>query len=95
MEVLHTKEYLEISKAYFEQLPEMNSFNQFEICKELISTIPQEDLNNLFITSMKKRNINNQFFNKVNSEFNQICLSMNFKKQDRDNLINGLKTNTI
>lgn len=95
MQVLHTKEYLEISKAYFEQLPEMNSFNQFEICKELISKIPQEDLNNLFITSMKKRNVNNQFFNKVNSEFNQICLSMNFKKQDRDNLINGLKTNTI
>ncbi|MGF7229960.1 sce7726 family protein [Arachidicoccus sp.] len=95
MEVLHTKEYKEISKAYFGQLPEMNSFNQFEICKNLISKIPQKDLNNLFLTAMKRRNINNLFFNKLNSEFNQICLSLNFKKQERDNLINGLKTNTI
>lgn len=95
MEILHTKEYLEISKAYFGQLPEMNSFNQFDICKELISKIPKKDLNILFLTAMKKRNINNIFFNKVNSEFNQICLSLNLKKQERDNLINGLKTNTI
>lgn len=95
MEVLHTKEYLEISKAYFGQLPEMNSFNQFDICKELISKIPKKDLNILFLTAMKKRNINNLFFNKVNSEFNQICLSLNLKKQERDNLINSLKTNTI
>lgn len=95
MEVLHTKEYLEISKAYFGQLPEMNSFNQFEICRELISKIPQVDLNNLFLSTMKKRNINNQFFNKVNNEFNQICLSLNLKKQEKKNLINVLKINTI
>ncbi len=95
MEVLHTKEYLEISKAFFGQLPEMNSFNQFVICKDLISTIPQNDLNALFLSTMKKRNVNNQFFNKINNEFNQICLSLNLKKQERDNLINSLKTNTI
>jgi len=95
MEVLHTKEYIQISKAHFGLLPEMNSFNQFEICKELISRIPQKDLNNLFLIAMKKRNINNLFFNKVNSEFNQICLSLNLKKQERDKLINSLKTNTI
>ena len=95
MEILHTKEYLEISTKYYGQLPEMNSFNQFEICKELISKIPQNELNNLFLTTMKKRNINNQFFNKVNNEFNQICLSLNLKKQERDNLITSLKINTI
>ena len=95
MDVLHTKEYLEISTKYYGQLPKMNSFNQFEICKELISKIPQNELNSLFLTTMKKRNINNQFFNKVNNEFNQICLSLNLKKRERDNLINSLKTNTI
>ena len=95
MEILHTKEYLEISKAYFGQLPKMNSFNQFEICKELISKIPKEDLNKLFLTSIKKRNMHNQFFNNVNNEFNQICLSLNLKKQERDNLIINLKLNTI
>lgn len=95
MEILHTKEYLEISKAYFGELPKLNAFNQFEICKELISNIPKNDLNKLFLNAMKKRNINNQFFNKVNNEFNQICLSLNLKKQERDNLINSLKINTI
>ncbi|WP_111306724.1 sce7726 family protein [Confluentibacter sediminis] len=95
MEILHTKEYLEISKAYFGGLPKINAFNQFEICKELISNIPKNDLNKLFLNAMKKRNINNQFFNKVNNEFNQICLSLNLKKQERDNLINSLKINTI
>lgn len=95
METLHTKEYLEISKTYFGELPKMNAFNQFATCKELISKIPQTDLNKLFITAMKKRNINNQFFNKVNTEFNQICLSLNLKKQERDNLIKSLKLNTI
>lgn len=95
MEILHTKEYLEITMEYFGQLPQLNSFNQFEICKNLISKIPQEELNNLFLSKMKKRKINNHFFNKVNNEFNQICLSLNLKKEERDNLINSLKTNTI
>ena len=95
MEVLHTKEYLEITEEYYEQLPQMNSFNQFEICKGLISKIPQKELNDLFLSKMKKRKINNHFFNKVNNEFNQICLSLNLKKEERDNLINSLKTNTI
>ena len=95
MEVLHTKEYLEITEEYYEQLPQMNSFNQFEICKGLISKIPQKELNDLFLSKMKKRKINNHFFIKVNNEFNQICLSLNLKKEERDNLINSLKTNTI
>ncbi len=95
MEILHTKEYLEITTEYYGQLPQMNSFNQFEICKGLISKIPQKELNYLFLSKMKKRKINNHFFNKVNNEFNQICLSLNLKKQERDNLINSLKTNTI
>ena len=95
MEILHSREYVKISKNYYGELPEMNSFNQFEICKKLISKIPQNDLNNLFIATMKDRNINNQFFNKVNNEFNQISLSLNLKRQERDKLINILKTNTI
>ena len=95
MEILHTKEYLEITKEHYGKLPQMNSFNQFEICKGLISKIPQKELNFSFLSKMKKRKINNHFFNRVNNEFNQICLSLNLKKQERDNLINSLKTNTI
>ncbi len=95
MEVLHTKEYLGIVKKYYNDIPEMNSFNQFNICKKLIARIPDEELSELFISEMKERKINNLFFNKINSEFNQICLSLNLEKSERDNLIMKLKTNKI
>ena len=95
MEVLHTKEYVEIVKSYYEELPKMNSFNQFEICKELISGIPKIELNNIFIDSMKKRKRNNSFFKDIYQEFNQIFLSLNFEQKDRDKLMNNLKLNTV
>lgn len=95
MEVLHTKEYLQIVKQFYKEVPEMNSFNQFNICKDLISQIPSNSLNELFIAKMKERKINNEFFNKVNREFNQICLSLNLNKTERNNLIHKLKTNKL
>jgi len=95
MEVLHTKEYLDIVKKYYNDIPEMNSFNQFNISKKLIGKIPSSHLNKLFIAKMKERKINNLFFNKVNREFNQICLSLNLNKSERDNLIQTLKTNKV
>lgn len=95
MEVLHSKEYLKITKSYFGELPEINSFNQFEICKNLIGNIPNQTLNMLFLEVMKERNINNLFFNKLNNEFNQICLSLNLKQTERDNLIMKLSRNTV
>jgi hypothetical protein len=95
MEVLHTKEYLQIVKQFYKEVPEMNSFNQFNICKDLISQIPSNNLNELFIEKMKERRINNEFFNKINREFNQICLSLNLNKSERNNLIHKLKTNKL
>jgi len=95
MNTIHSKEYLGISKSYYKQLPEMNSFNQFKICKKLISKIPSKELNKLFIETIKKRNIHNSFFNKINNEFNQICLSLNFNEIERNNLIKKLKSNTV
>lgn len=95
MQVLHTHEYLDISKKYFRTLPAMNAFNQFKICKELISGIPHEELNVLYIQAMKRRKINNSFFNKINSEFNQISLSLNLDRKGRDSLVEILKSNRI
>lgn len=95
MEVLHTKEYLKICEAVYDELPEMNAFNQFEICKNLISRIPSHKLNNFFLDVMKERNINNEFFNIVNNEFNQICLALNLTRTERDKLIEGLRTKIV
>jgi hypothetical protein len=92
MEVLHTKEYRNIIKEYFGFLPEMNDFTQFQVCREMISKIPGHELNALFVQTIKKRNINNLFFNKINSELNQICLSLNLNKKQKEQLIFTLKT---
>lgn len=91
MEVLHSKEYLKIIADNFELPDEINAFNQFEISKKLISTLSTDCLNKIFVETMKKRDINNLFFNKVNCEFNQICLSMNLKKEERDHMISNLR----
>lgn len=84
MEVLHTKEYLKIIADNFELPATMNAFNQFEVARQLLSTLPADRLNKIVIETMKARKVNNQFFNKVNSELNQVCLSMNLKKAERD-----------
>ncbi|WP_432670558.1 sce7726 family protein [Flavobacterium sp. SM2513] len=95
MQVLHTKEYLSITKEYYNELPPMNAFNQFEICKELIANIPIDVLNKMFLKVVKDRGIHNLFFNKINSEFNQISLALNLKQKEKDQLIINLKSNTL
>lgn len=95
MNVLHTKEYLKIAKENFSNLPNMNAFTQFEICKNLLSSLPKEDLNKLLIDCIKQRQINNAFYHKSNYEFNQIFLSLNLNSQQRDNLISNLKKNIV
>lgn len=92
MEVLRTKEYLQICKNYYGELPEnLNAFNQFEICKKLISEIPKKEINSVFIKKMKERSVYNEFFNIINSEFNQICLSLNLNRSERNDFIEKLR----
>lgn len=95
MEILHTKEYLKIVQEYYGNIPNMSVFDQFDVCKELISKIPTKELNSLFLKLMKERKVNNLFFNKINNEFNQICLSLNLSKDQKDNLVYQLKSNII
>lgn len=92
MEVLYTHEYKEIVKQYYGSLPKMTDFTQFEICSRYISQIPIDSLNVLFINTVKKRSVHNLFFNKINSELNQICLSLNLNKSEKEKLINNLNT---
>jgi hypothetical protein len=90
MEVLYTHEYKNIVLSYYGILPEMTDFTQFEICSQYIRRIPLEDLNKLFVKCIKKRMVHNLFFNKRNSEMNQVCLSLNLSKNDRELLITNL-----
>lgn len=96
MEVLHTKEYLQICENYYGGLPEnLNAFNQFDICKKIISEIPKKEINSVFVEKMKERSVYNEFFNIINSEFNQICLSLNLNRSERNGLIEKLRKTII
>ncbi|MDD3123842.1 MAG: sce7726 family protein [Candidatus Izemoplasmatales bacterium] len=74
---IRTSEYKNIVKQYYGELPEMDSFNMFDICKELIRQIPSEKLNHLFIEELKKRKSNTEVIHAFHNELRQLCLAMN------------------
>ena len=75
---IRTNEYKNIVKQYYGELPEMNSFNMFSICTDLIKQIPSDDLNSLFIEQLKKRKSNTGIIQTFYKEIRQIGLAMNF-----------------
>lgn len=92
MSILHTNEYKSIVKEYFSFLPEMTSFSQFKICKELIREIPDNDLNKLFISQIKKRGDNEALSSRYYKEFNQLFLALKMNQVNKKKMINILKT---
>lgn len=92
MSILHTNEYKSIVKEYFSFLPEMTSFSQFKICKELIREIPDNDLNKLFISQIKKRGDNEALSSRYYKEFNQLFLALKMNQVNKKKMINILRT---
>ncbi len=95
MNILHTKEYKQLVKNYFGSLPEMSSFNQYAICLDLLKTIPNHKLNELFISVMKQRRSDYRLKKNNHREFNQIRLSLNLSIEDESLLFQHLKSPII
>lgn len=74
---IRTPEYKSIVKKYYGYLPEMNSFNMFDTCRDLMKQIPNEQLNHLFIEELKKRKSNTEIICTFHNELRQLCLAMN------------------
>lgn len=74
---IRTNEYKSIVKQYYGELPEMNSFNMFNICNKLIKEIPPEQLSDLFIEQLKTRKSNTSFIKMFYKELRQIGLALN------------------
>jgi len=92
MHIFHTSEYKEIVTHHYGQLPEVTSFNQFEVCKDLIAKIPQNELNRLFINKMKSRAGNYGLSARYYKEFNQLSLALHMNMKNRKELFSILKT---
>lgn len=97
MEILHSKEYLDIINDNFGVIDGMNAFNQFNKSKELLRTLSQEKLNDIFIQTLKLRTINNSFL-RINSRLrmlNQLSLALNLKKEETEEIVNNITLKTI
>lgn len=92
MHILHTSEYKAIVKSYYDHLPEMTSFNQFNKCRDLIKKIPSQVLNTYFIEQMKNRDLENVLSSRNYSEFNQLSLALKLSKIERKEMIQKLKS---
>lgn len=92
MSILHTNEYKSIVKQHFGYLPEMTSFSQFKICSELICKIPNNELNKLFISQIKKRGDNEALSTRYYREFNQLFLALKMNRTNKKKMIDILKT---
>jgi len=91
MHIFHTREYKEIVTQHYGRLPEVTSFNQYEVCKDLIAKIPQNELNQLFINKMKSRAGNYGLSARYYKEFNQLSLALRMNLKNRQQLFSILK----
>jgi hypothetical protein len=78
---IRTPEYKSIVKQYYGALPEMNSFNMFDTCRDLMKQIPNEQLNHLFIEELKKRKSNTEIIRTFHNELRHLCLAMNMNAE--------------
>lgn len=102
MNILHKNEYMSIATSYQGEPIDTNDFDRFDVCKEIISTIPFRQLNQLVLSAIKGRKgrvvskrINNFFFTDEYREFNQICLALNLNQRSAESLVNGLEDGVI
>jgi hypothetical protein len=91
MDILHTTEYKKIVKQHFGMLPKITSFNQYDICKELISKISPLELSQYFTELMKNRNSCGSLSTRNYKEFNQLSLALKMTEQKRKDMIKCLK----
>ncbi len=90
MRCVRTDEYKNIILAFFNVLPQVNSFNMFDACEEMMKQIPKAILHQLFIAEMKKRASNTGQLKDFSKELRQLCLSMKIQPKDYSLITNKL-----
>lgn len=90
MKTIRTNEYKYIVENHYGQLPEMNDFNMFNICEELIMKIPNNELNELFLEVIRKRKSNTGKLRTFSHELRQLALAMNFNSDTYNLLLEKL-----
>lgn len=92
MTILHSKEYKSIVKKYYGNIPDMTSFTQYNICRDLMLKIPKHKLNKLFIDEIKERGRNSALSLRYYKEFNQLFLALKMSQETKNKMIYNLKS---
>lgn len=90
MKCLRTSEYKNIVKSYFGILPKVSCFEMFDACQKLLSKIPNETLNTMFLAEIKKRKSATDRLKSFPKEIRQIMLAMNLPQNRQETLITNL-----
>lgn len=78
---IRTSEYKSIVQQFYGKLPEMNSFNMFDVCLQLIKEIPLDALRTLFIDVLKTRKTNTALLKSFEKELRQLALAMQINEK--------------
>jgi hypothetical protein len=95
MRSLRTEEYKHLVSTYFDRLPDVSSFDMFDVCMELIKKIPDRDLQILYLKEIEGRKTCTQYLKDIPSAARQMCLSMNLNKKNAFILTEKLKQSLI
>jgi len=90
MRCIRTSEYKNIVSKFYGGLPEMNSFNMFEICSHLIRKIPPLQLRQLFLNEIKARRSNTSSLKHFKKELRQLALAMQLDERKYQKIISKL-----
>jgi hypothetical protein len=88
---LRTKEYQQIIRDYYGDLPKVPDYEMYSECKKMMRAIPEKNLRIALLEQMKKRKKDMLVLKNVPKELRQICLSMNLLPKDIDVLANRLE----
>jgi len=90
MKCLRTSEYKNIVRSYFGTLPKVSCSDMYDACQKLLSKIPNEALNTMFLTEIKKRKSATGRLKSFPKEIRQIMLAMNLPQNRQEKLITNL-----
>lgn len=90
MRCIRTSEYKNIVSKFYGELPDMNSFNMFEICSQLMKKIPPLQLRQLFLNEVKTRKSNTSSLKHFKKELRQLALAMQLDERKYQKIISKL-----
>lgn len=91
MEILRTKEYLDIIARYYGKLPAVSTAQMYDECERLMEEIPEDILRKEVLMEIKQRRRNAFQIKKCSPILRQMFLSLNLSQKEAEMLLEKFK----